>query len=346
MADLYNLIAEISNAAEVNGIKEEYWVEFPDLDDKDDGRVDEGSGSSSSSNNNRSSHSRGSSSSSSNNSSSSSSSGSLNSSSSSSTSSAEDGTQARSPPQKALDGLRARLRHILHNLEQLRAHKVRTVKLKEIRKDQLRDLDHYSVLEWKDYIGKLEARKSKQGTSENLGRKISLHGSLFIMRNPPQFIRDQHADIDFSEFPDADDDCLVQMNMYGASDESKQSPFHMGSVMSVQYKLLKGAFPWLKCAIPYSDQCGDYRSTAATIFNHEMGRLTGLRVKLVLHSEVGEGKGEVDMKFGLKAQQFVAILARLPRTCAADLLQHLELCRFRGDYRPPMAPVSKWIDRF
>ena len=97
----------------------------------------------------------------------------------------------------------------MNNLELLRAHKVRTVKLKEIRKDQLLEMDHYSVLEWKDYMEKLEARKSKQGTSENLGRKISLHGSLFIMRNPPQFIRDQHTDIDFSEFPDADDDFLV-----------------------------------------------------------------------------------------------------------------------------------------
>ena len=50
--------------------------------------------------------------------------------------------------------------------------------------------------------------------------------------------------------------------------------------------------------------------------------------KFVLHSEVGE----VNMQFGLKAQQFVAILARLPRTCAADLHQHLELCRYRGDF--------------
>jgi len=45
-------------------------------------------------------------------------------------------------------------------------------------------------------MGKLDARKSKQGTSENLGRKISLHGSLFIMQNPPQHIRDAHDHID------------------------------------------------------------------------------------------------------------------------------------------------------
>ena len=52
----------------------------------------------------------------------------------------------------------------------------------------------------------------------------------------------------------------------------------------------------------------------------------------MLHSEVGEGKVEVDMKFGHKAQHFVSILGRLPRLCAADLFQHLELCRFNGDY--------------
>ena len=125
---------------------------------------------------------------------------------------------------------------------------------------------------------------------------------------------------------------LGQVNMYGASDESKQSAYHLGDVMSVQYKAVKAAFPWLTSAIPYSDQCGDYRSTAATVFNHEMGRLTGLSVTLVLHSEVGEGKGEVDMRFGQKSQQFVAILGRLSRTCAAELFDHLELCRGDGDY--------------
>ena len=57
-----------------------------------------------------------------------------------------------------------------------------------------------------------------------------------------------------------------------------------------------------------------------------------MRVKLVLHSEVGSGKREVDMHFGQKAQQFVAILGRMSRTCAADLFQHLELCRGGGDY--------------
>ena len=54
------------------------------------------------------------------------------------------------------------------------------MKFSQLRKDQLRDLDHYTVMEWKDYMGKLEARKRQQGTSENLDRKISMHGSLFI----------------------------------------------------------------------------------------------------------------------------------------------------------------------
>ena len=239
--------------------------------------------------------------------------------------------------QQAQAGAQARLRHLIRNKDQLRAHKVRTVKLRELRKEQLMNLDAETAMEWKDYMGKLEARKSMQGTSENLGRKISLHGSLFIMRSPTADIRAAHPEVDWTKFPAADDDCFVQVNMYGASDESKQSAFHMGGVMSVQYPALKKAFPWLTSTIPYSDQCGDYRSTAATVFNHEMGRLSGLRVKLVLHSEVGEGKGEVDMRLGQKSQQFVSILARLPRTCAADLFTHLELCAGGGDYNLELA---------
>ena len=189
-----------------------------------------------------------------------------------------------------------------------------------------------------DYMGKLEARKSHQGTSENLGCKISLHGSLFIMKNPPQHIRDLHSDsVDWSKFPSAEDDCLVQVNVYGGSDNSKQSANHMGNVMSVQYKELKKSFPWITAAIPFSDQCGDYRSTPATIFNHEMGRLTGVRVKLVIHAEVGEGKGEMDMRFGQKSQQFVPILGRSSRTCAEELFGHLELCRGPGDYNFELA---------
>ena len=50
------------------------------------------------------------------------------------------------------------------------AHMIRTVKFSQLRKYQLRDLNHYTVMGRKDYMGKLEARKSQQGTSENLGR--------------------------------------------------------------------------------------------------------------------------------------------------------------------------------
>ena len=275
VAETYNLTAELSNAAEVHGIKADHLRDLPDL-----GSVD---------------------------------------------------TPNKSNEENALDGLRARLRHIVRNLELLRAHKVRTVKLRTVRKNILDDLDFETVLEWKDYMGKLDARKSKQGTSENLGRKISLHGSLFIMQNPPQHIRDAHEHIDFTKFPSAEKRCLLQVNMYGASDESRQSAFHMGSVMSVQYKALKEAFPWLSCAIPYSDQCGDYRSTASTIFNHEMGRLTGIRVKFALHSEVGEGKGEVDMRFGQKSQQMERLLAQQDRLWAGDLYNQMEQCSGPGD---------------
>ena len=85
---------------------------------------------------------------------------------------------------QAQEGLQAQLRHIRRNLEQLRAHMIQTVKFSQLRKDQLRDLNHYTVMGRKDYMGKLEARKSQQGTSENQG---FVHlGQLLLEHRPMQ----------------------------------------------------------------------------------------------------------------------------------------------------------------
>jgi hypothetical protein len=98
MADVNNLIAEIGNAAEVNGIKDEHWLGFPDLDDEDEGSVVEDNEDSMSDDEPV-----------------------------ENSSSQDAGWQPRLPSKKALDGLRARLRHIIHNFELLRAHKIRAV---------------------------------------------------------------------------------------------------------------------------------------------------------------------------------------------------------------------------
>jgi hypothetical protein len=60
------------------------------------------------------------------------------------------------------------LRERLRDFEVLRAHKVRTVTFKQRKHKIIRELDAFTILEMKDYSGKLEARKSAQGTSEVL----------------------------------------------------------------------------------------------------------------------------------------------------------------------------------
>ena len=90
---------------------------------------------------------------------------------------------------------------------------------------------------------------------------------------------------------------------------------------------VRASFPWLTKEIIISDQCADYHSTASTIFNHEQGRVTGLSVVQVDHTEVGEGKGEVDMKFGQLSMKFQCSMATLNRECASDLFEHLERAR-------------------
>jgi len=233
---------------------------------------------------------------------------------------------------RGLDGLERRLNEVLRKYQEARAHKMRTIQFRRRKHDIIRDLDAFSALEMKDYSGKLEARKSKQGTSENLGKKLSNHGSFFVFRNPTPAIREKFPLIDWTQFPAASEDVFLQVNCFVATDDSSQSAYHMGGVMEVSYKELKKAFPWLEGIIPYSDQCGDYHSTGATVFNHAIGRLTGIHVVRSEHSEVGEGKGDVDMKFGILAQQFYSTLARSNRECAEHLFDQLEEARRDGDY--------------
>ena len=65
--------------------------------------------------------------------------------------------------------------------------------------------------------------------------------------------------------------------------------------------------------------------------HHELGRLTGLRVEQVIHTESGEGKGPVDMKLGLLSMSFQKTLARLHRRCAEEMFQHMEIAVQKSD---------------
>ena len=85
------------------------------------------------------------------------------------------------------------------------------------------------------------------------------------------------------------------------------------------------SFPWLKGEVIVSDQCGDYHSTAATIFHHELGDLTGLFVEGVIHTEAGEGKGKVDGRFGLLSMSFQKSISRLHRRFGEELFRHMEI---------------------
>ena len=49
---------------------------------------------------------------------------------------------------------------------------------------------------------------------------MSNHGSIFVMRNPPQETRDQHQDVDWAQFPAASEDVYLQVNCFVASDDS------------------------------------------------------------------------------------------------------------------------------
>jgi hypothetical protein len=83
------------------------------------------------------------------------------------------------------------LRERLRDFEGLRAQKVRTVPFKRHKHKAIRESDACAILAVKDYSGKLEARKSAQGTSEILGQKLPNHGSVIVMRYPSTEVRYQ-----------------------------------------------------------------------------------------------------------------------------------------------------------
>ena len=71
---------------------------------------------------------------------------------------------------RAHEGLRLRLQGVLRKYRDARAHKMRTIQFRRRKHRIIRELNTTTALEMKDYSGKLEARKCKQGTNENLGK--------------------------------------------------------------------------------------------------------------------------------------------------------------------------------
>ena len=189
-----------------------------------------------------------------------------------------DGERPSGKSKRAIGSLKRQLRERRRGFGKLIGHKVRTTKFRRQKPTTIRQLGAHTMLEMKDYSAKLEARKSAQGTSENLGPKLSNHGSIVVIRNPSSEIRSAFSSVDWSTYPAAEEDCCLQANLFSVSDDSKQSAYHMGSTMEVTYKQVKQAFPWIRESITLSDQCGDYHSTQSLIFCHEIGRLTGIRI--------------------------------------------------------------------
>ena len=131
---------------------------------------------------------------------------------------------------------------------------VRTKKLAETKHVKLKNLKQHQAVEIADYMGKLDRRKVNQGTAEILGRKLSNHGSVFMFPNPNAETRARHPDFDWSNYPEPDDDCFLQVKVFSASNDADQSAYHMGGTTEAVYRALKISLPWITETIRISDQ--------------------------------------------------------------------------------------------
>ena len=188
-----------------------------------------------------------------------------------------DTSSVRLPPlEQAVRGVKQRLRNNLQSWRAGAEHKVRTKKLAseppnshpppapppqvrtkklaETKHVKLKNLKQHQAVEIADYMGKLDRRKVNQGTAEILGRKLSNHGSVFMFPNPNAETRARHPDFDWSNYPEPDDDCFLQVKVFSASNDADQSAYHMGGTTEAVYRALKISLPWITETIRISDQ--------------------------------------------------------------------------------------------
>jgi len=200
-------------------------------------------------------------------------------------------------------------------LEQYLAHKLRTYYFSLYKRERLDAVqnDPTRAFDISDYWGKIGPKKSKEGVGEGTQSGISVHGSYFVVANPPAEIRDEWgATVDFSKWPPPPTDGnalvsdLVVLNYRVICDDARQTPFSVRAVKTLQYERLKKEMPWLQGVYGQSDQCDDYHSTQAVIAFSQIRATTGdadeLRILEHGHTEAGEGKCVVDMNCGQSKQ--------------------------------------------
>lgn len=124
---------------------------------------------------------------------------------------------------------------------------------------------------------------------------------------------------------------ILQITVFACSDDSRQFACTVGCITECVYRDLKKSFPWLTESILISDQCPDYHGSPSIVFNHEIGRLTGIRIAEGGFTEVQHGMSSVGGGFGQLQQGFATTLGKINRRDALDLFNALCTVRRKGD---------------
>jgi hypothetical protein len=242
--------------------------------------------------------------------------------------------------------LLTRLAEVCENLERLRAHKLRTWYFSRFKAHVLELVKNDPTLAFdlSDYWGKLPPRKAQEACGEGTQSGMSVHGSYFVIQNPPLALRNQHQDVDWSLWPPPPEEAaegsavqsdFVVLNFQVLCDDARQTPYSVRCVKELQYERIGKEMPWLKSVYGQSDQCDDYHSTQAVIAFSQLGRGESLKLRIVEHghTEPGEGKNVVDMKCGQGKQDLARDRdAGNNHEDADEIFDGLERRRRVGDY--------------
>jgi hypothetical protein len=76
-------------------------------------------------------------------------------------------------------------------LRKYRAHKIRDGNQDQFQRIQLQMLSFYSAVKLSDWWGKIDHRRHHTACCEFPQGGIGMHGSYYVFRNPPQWLRDE-----------------------------------------------------------------------------------------------------------------------------------------------------------
>ena len=226
-------------------------------------------------------------------------------------------------------------KHAADLLRKYQAHKTRDSNQEQFQRLQLEMLSLYAVAKLSDWWGKTGHARHHTACCEFPQGGIGMHGSYYVFRNPPQWLRDRFKEVKWDDLypppPERGGPAFICEFHRSACNDATQGPFETGAVRLSSDEVFFSTKQWLKDGIDgeTTDGCiAQYNSTLPMLYN-----LLNPFLKRKCTKESGEGKDRIDSN---KSNDNPKIQAELNRKegrleSASGLVNCVDKDRARGN---------------